>query len=40
MVIKLEIFYIGQTGLVRLGQVNRGYGDNVSSVDSSVNGWL
>ena len=25
--------------IVALGRVNRGYGDNVSSVDSSANGW-
>ena len=25
--------------LIRLGQVNRGYGDNNSSIDSSCNGW-
>ena len=35
---KTRNFHIGQTGLVRLGQVNRGYADNVSSVDSSANG--
>ena len=36
---KTRNFHIGQTSLVRLGQVQRGYGDNVSSVDSSANGW-
>ena len=36
---KSRNFHSGQTGLIRLGQVQRGYGDNVSSVDSSANGW-
>lgn len=36
---KVRDFYNDGSGHIRLGKVNRGYGDNVSSVDSSANGW-
>lgn len=36
---KVRYFYTDDTGLIRLGEVNRGYGTYESGIDSSANGW-